>query len=774
MEGEVFTLRQVKELLEDYVVASVVIDIGDARANEVWQKYQPSRASGVPHYAVIDSEGEVVRRINATLPADKKAHQFVSFLKGEEIRNTVEDITDEALGGGDKPALEDGWPEGLPAGPSAHVREAFDFEAAFTEGTIQPGGEVTLELRFKTKSRGSGPIYLYHPDSPHSDAFDMSLFLLETVDTGGLEPLGDWEFPKHKVVPVGHPDNLFEDDEWKLQGEFRVVRKFKVPDQEGAHRVTGTLAGQYCDSQGCIWFEDMDKTPFGWVASLDVAPDGVESAIVSPSIDAGESSDPGTREDAEEDDGSLESQIKNKGLWLFLLGVFGLGMLTLLTPCVLPVLPLTIGFFVKQSEQNRSPFLAAIIYSACIIGVFTGFGLLTSALLGVQGAQVIATNPWVNLGIAILFTVFALSFFGMFELRMPGALSNWLNRKQMKSQQAGRGYMTALFSGGSFAIISFSCTGPIAAVILAAAAGEGSQGELGVWVPALAMLVFSAGLALPIFVMGMFPSMLKRLPKSGGWMNAIKVVFAFIEIAVAIRYFAWAEIGFRLEQYPEWITRDIVDAFWIACAIGAGLYLLGLFRMPHDHEKTEQIGVIRTMIALAFFSFGIYLLPGLVTGKPMGLLDGFMPPREARHSSSGGAGGGVDAHSLEWHEDLDEGLAEAKATGKPVFIDFTGVVCSNCRWVETNIFPDPQMAQRLADDFVRVQQWTDIGDKKANANYQKYGKGSLGVPMYVVVDADGEIVKKFVPPQFINSLSVEDFVEFMDDAKAKHAAGVNR
>lgn len=768
MEREVFTLREVEELLEEYVVVSVVTDIGDEKANAVWEKYRAPGA-GVPHYVVLNGDGEVLRRIGATLPAEKNAHKFVAFLKGEEAAAPAIVEPDDPV---ERRTDPESWPEGLPPGPSDHVREAFDFEAAFSAPKVRPGGEVTLELRFKMKSRGSGQFYLYHPDSPHAKALGMSLFLLETVDTGALKPLGDWEFPEPRIRPEAHPENLFDDDEWKFEGEFRAVRKFRVPDAEGSHFVSGTLAGQYCDQQGCIWFEDMSKTPFGWVASVSVAPDGVESALAGPLMEdgkGGETDTGPTAGQAEEVDESLAGQIKSRGLWVFLLGVFGLGMLTLLTPCVLPVLPLTIGFFVKQSEQDRSPLLAAVIYCGCIIGVFTAFGLITSALLGVQGAQQISTNPWVNLGIAVLFTVFALSFFGLFELRMPGVLSNWLNRKQMKSQQAGRGYMTALLSGGSFAVISFSCTGPIAAVILAAAAGEGGQGEIGMWVPTLAMLVFSAGLALPIFVMGMFPSMLKRLPKSGGWMNAIKVVFAFIEIAVAIRYFAWAEIGFRMQQYPEWITRDIVDAFWIACSVGAGLYLLGLFRMPHDHEKTEQIGVIRTMIALGFLSFGIYLVPGLVTGKPMGLLDGFMPPREVRHT--GGAGGGADVHSLKWHEDLDEGLAEARATGKPVFVDFTGVVCSNCRWVETNIFPDPQVAQRLSDDFVRVQQWTDIGDQKANANYQKYGKGSLGVPMYVILKPDGTMIEKFVPPQFINSVSADDFAEFMDRGKEKFASG---
>ena len=256
------------------------------------------------------------------------------------------------------------------------------------------------------------------------------------------------------------------------------------------------------------------------------------------------------------------------------------------------------------------------------------------------------------------------------------------------------------------------------------------------------------------FVMGMFPSLLKKLPKSGSWMNALKVTFAFIEIAIAIRYFSWAEIGFTGEVVPHWFSRDLVDAFWIACSVGAGLYLLGLFRMPHDHEKMEQVGTVRTLIAIGFFAFAVYLLPGLVTGKPMGLLDGFMPPRAEMHEG--------------WHQDLDDALAEAQITGKPVFVDFTGVVCSNCRWVETNIMPTPEVDSLLESDFILVQQWTDKDDDpKAKKYYAKYGQGGKGVPMYVVLHPDGTMVEKLVPPQFINSLTPQDFAEFLKRGRAK-------
>lgn len=796
MEKQVFPLPEVKQLMEGFVIVSVQNDIKNARYDELWATYKPGENAAVPYYAIMDHDARIVRGIGSTLPADEKAHEFVAFLKGTEPAKTDPKPTGETSL---PKTLPEQQPSSSPTLPATRLpdsvapmpqdlKQVFDFEARFHSATVAPGGEVSLELRFKLKVGPGGKYHMYHPDSPHTiiGGKSHSLFILRMLDVAGLGADDVWLFPQPKVVPKGDPENYFDDDEWKYYGEFVVVRRFQVPADAkdgSALTVTGTLAGQYCDDGQCIWFLDESKTPFGWQASLTVTATGVRSALSEPSHGGkpGRGADhkaadtaktPGTTEPTKEVDpgegnGGLTVEIeKSGGLFWFLLGVFGLGMVTLLTPCVLPVLPLTIGFFVKQSEQGRSPLAAALIYCSCIVGVFTLFGLITSIALGEQGAQIVSTNPWVNLAIGVLFTVFALSFFGLFELRMPSFISSWISRKQMTTQKQGRGYMTALLSGGSFAVISFSCTGPIAATILAGAAGGTGDESLGRWVPTLAMLVFASGLALPIFVMGMFPSLLKKLPKSGGWMNALKVVFAFIEIAVAIRYFAWAEIAFTGKTVPVWINRDLVDAFWIACAAGAGLYLLGVFRMPHDHEKTEQVGVVRMLIAISFLAFAVYMVPGLTSEKPMGMLDGFLPPREERPRHGGGGGG--EAKAEFWHQDLDSALAESKQTGKPVFVDFTGVICANCRWVEKNIFPQPEVHKLLLDEFVLCQQWTDKDDDpKAKVTYAKYGQGKKGVPMYVIVGPDGTMISKLVPPQFINTLTATEFAEWMSAGLAK-------
>jgi len=763
MERRVFTQGEVKELFEKFVVANVKNDIGDARYNEVWRTYRPSPGAPVPYYAVLNHDAELVAGIGSTLQESDPVAAFAGFLRENLNGHGSAALPPDTEQTDARPAE---WPEGLPDPIPSWLRERMNFEAAFSADAVRPGGEVTLELRFDLKEGASGPNNLYLPDSPHAAVADYPVFLAELVALSGLTPVGDWQFPEAHKVPASQ--SVFGAEEWKLFGEIVIVRRFKVPAgaATGELLVTGTLTGQICDWQGCIQFPDFDQA-IGWVAKLSVSADGVAQAIVPPSIDTKGFDGKKAPVVPGGEDGSLTGMLAQYGPILMLVMIFLLGMVTLLTPCVLPVLPLTISFFVKQAEQGRSSLLAALIYCSCIVGTFTFFGFLTSILMGPQGGQIIATNGYVNLAIGLLFVVLALSFFGAFELQMPNFIRGWISKKQMGAQQKGRGYMTALLSGGSFSIISFSCTGPIAAAILAGAAGAGSTGAetgllSGQWLPFMAMLAFSMGLAAPIFVVGQFPALLKKMPKSGGWMNALKVVFAFLEIAIAIRYFAWADIYFSEGAYPAFLTREVVDAFWIACTLAAGLYLLGLFRLPHDHEPVERIGTTRTLIALFFLSFAVWMLPGLINGKPMGLVDGFLPPR-------------VVESPFNWTEDLEAALEEARITGQPVFVDFTGDICANCRWVETNILPKEPVRGKLESDFILVHQWTDRRGEhgeEARQNYRKYVGGQAGypVPAYVVIDADGNVLSHFVPPQFINSVTPAQFARFLDEGMAAHRA----
>lgn len=653
MEREVFTLREVEELFEDYVLVSVVTDIDDQESNELWAKYKPEDGRGIPHFVVMDGDGEVQRRIGSTLPGKTNGHKFVAFLRGEEVEPPVE-VTTPPEKTEPKPSAD--WPEGLFGPPSEQVLSGMDFRAKFAAEKIKPGGEVTLELHFTMKDNGRDETY--HAYHPGTKATDINIpLMIEQISTGGLEPAGEWQFPE----PAKKVDDGFG-EEWYLPHEFTVVRKFTVPQgtKSGTYTVTGHVNGQFCDSGGCIFFNalkpDSMNRQFGWVATIIVAPDGVDSAVTEATSSGGEAEE-------KEDSGS--------GLLWFLLVAFGAGIITLLTPCVLPVLPLTIGFFVSQSSKGKSPLLTAFIYCTCIVATFTLFGLITSIVLGATGAQNIATNGYVNAFLAVMFMVFALSFLGLFELRVPAFMTQWFTKKQMGAQKEGHGYAKAFFSGSAFSLISFSCTGPIAGTFLAQAA-TGS-----VWVPTLAMMAFASGMALPIFIMGQFPSLMKKMPKSGGWMNAMKVVFGFVEIGLAIMYLSAAEQAFRSIEAAEWVSRYVVIAVWAAGAFAIAIYLFGFFRMPHDHEETKQIGVIRSIIALSFLAFALYMAPGMFGAKYGNVLEGILPPPPRDGGIQLGLGGGdgrgsYDHHDLAWHKDFDEGLAEAKAQTKPIFLDFTG------------------------------------------------------------------------------------------------------
>jgi thiol:disulfide interchange protein len=648
MESEVFTLPEVEELFKGFVIVSVKTDIEDEKSNRLWDKYKPEEGGGIPHFVIFDTKGKVLRRIGSTLPGKTRGHEFVSFLKGEAVKTPEE----SALPADTKAVSAGDWPEGLFDPPTALVAKGMDFRAEFATAKIKPGGEVTLDLHFTMKGNGKGETY--HAYHPGTKATDINIPLKVLIkDAGGLVSEGEWVFP----APASKHDEGFG-EEWLLPQEFTVVHKFKVPGdlKPGTYRVTGHINGQYCDSQGCIFFNvaraDALNREFGWVAIIEVAADGVESATTEVTVES------------EEPTGS------DSLIWL-LLAAFGAGIITLLTPCVLPVLPLTIGFFVSQSSKGKSPLLTAFIYCTCIVATFTLFGLITSIALGATGAQNISTNGYVNTFLALMFLVFALSFLGLFELRVPNFITQWFTKKQMGAQQEGHGYAKAFFSGSAFSLISFSCTGPIAGTFLAQAA-TGDQ----FWVPTLAMLAFSSGMAMPIFIMGQFPSLLKKMPKSGGWMNAMKVVFGFIEIGLAIMYLSAAEQAFRSIEAAEWVNRYVVLAVWASVSAASALYLLGVFRMPHDHEETKQIGVIRSLLAVSFLAFAVYMVPGIFGAKYGNVLEGILPPPPADGGIQIGLGGGgakaYDHHDLPWHKDFDVGLAEAKAKNKPIFLDFTG------------------------------------------------------------------------------------------------------
>ena len=440
-----------------------------------------------------------------------------------------------------------------------------------------------------------------------------------------------------------------------------------------------------------------------------------------------------------------EGDEQEEGLfWTFLLG-FGLGLAALLTPCVFPMIPMTVSFFTKQSKTRAEGIRNALIYGFFIIFIYTALGLALTAFFGVDVLNVISTDPFFNVFLFLLLLIFGASFLGAFEIQLP---SSWANKADAASDRGG--IIGIFFMAATLAIVSFSCTGPLVGSALAGAA-TGSFAA-----PTAVMLGFSSALALPFGLFSAFPGWLNSLPQSGGWLNSVKVVLGLLEIGFAFKFLSNADLVLQLGL----LQRELFIAIWIAVSLTIAFYLFGWFTLPHD-SKVERIGVFRFSLGMVFMMLGIYLVPGM-WGAPVNLISGFPPPtfysewNQGGHGGEGGQGGHVEAR----FDDYEEGLAAARAEGKPMLLDFTGWACVNCRKMEEQVWSDPEVARILTEDVVLVSLYVD--DRKAlpesEHRVEQYGGKDFRIrsvgnkwsylqasrfnrnaqPFYVMIDHDGE------------------------------------
>ena len=429
----------------------------------------------------------------------------------------------------------------------------------------------------------------------------------------------------------------------------------------------------------------------------------------------------------------------NQSLLSFIWLAMTVGALSLLTPCVFPMIPITVSYFTSHSASSRGQALRnASIYSAGIILTFTALGMALALFVGAAGINLFAANPWVNLLITAIFLGFAMNLFGAYQIRVPSGLLTRLDavtRREGSSQMLGM-----LLTGLVFTLTSFTCTAPFVGTLLVMAA----QGEWQ-W-PLLGMLAFSTIFALPFFVLAMMPQLLSQMPRSGGWLNSVKVVMGLLEVAAAMKFISNVDLVWHWGIF----TRELVVASWVAVAGLITFYLLGKFRLSED-PPVERIGAVRLMMALCFLALGFYLLTGLF-GRRLGEVESFLPPAtEGTFMAAGGETG-----ELPWMiNDYEGALAQARQEKKLVLIDFTGYTCTNCRWMEANMFPKAEVRREM-EKYVRVRLYTDgegeIYQKHQRLEQEKFG--TVALPYYALVDSEGNPVASFAgltrnPAEFI-------------------------
>ena len=582
-------------------------------------------------------------------------------------------------------------------------------------------GEVTTLIADIDLKKGYY-IYSTHPEKSLSPSY------VEWEDSSYFDLVGILMEPDPKIKYDANFD--MEIGYHTSQLQFKQDLKISNAVTPGKYILKGTFIYQVCDPVKCI--------PHWDDFSLDInIHDGIEREkyLLTIKTEFDELKLDG--------DGNELDEVIEEGLFSFIIFALGMGFLALLTPCVFPMIPITVSFFTKMGEkENSSPIFSAIIYTIGIIVIFTGLGLILALTLGATGANQIASNPWVNLFIAALFVYFAFSLFGQYEIQLPSAF------RQFSAQQENRGgILGILFMALTFTLTSFTCTVQFVGLLLVAA----SQGEF-FW-PIIGMVTFSSAFASPFFLLALFPQYLAKLPQSGGWLNSVKVVMGFLELGAAMKFLSNADLVWQWGVF----TKQVVLSVWIVISIMMGLYLLGKIKLPHDSEL-KFISVPRLTLSIIFISFGLYLSAGLFGNSIHGLIDSYLPPEINTIDSNNKKS--VNMIHSNWINDFEEGLSLAKNRNKPLFIDFTGYTCTNCRWMETNVFVDPNVKE-LFDQFVLVKLFTDGGPKyRENQKMEVERFGTSALPFYVVLSPGNEELDRFhgMDPD------VGKFIAFLENA----------
>ncbi len=526
--------------------------------------------------------------------------------------------------------------------------------------------------------------------------------------------------------------NITFDPNFKLNTEFfekevtfLLLVELKKDAAPGSFDLAAQARYQACDAKQCL-------LPVRKTASAQLAVDTIAAAFI-PRIPAGYSLfAPGRI--ARANPPPLENAGGDvQGLGTFLLIAFGFGLAAIFTPCVFPMIPITVSFFLSRQGGTRGrSVLQAAVFSLGIVLLFSTLGLVTTAILGPFGTVQLGSNPWVNAFIALVFLAFGLSLLGAFEITLPSGV---LTRMDRASQRGG--ILGALIMGLTFSLTAFACVGPFVGTLLAGSLSGGG------FRPLVGMVAFASGLALPFFLLALFPSYLSRLPKSGEWMVRVKIVLGFVILAAMLKYVSNVDAVLQ----SNILTRDRFLAIWVILFALPGLYLLGFLRLE-GIRADEKMGIWRLLTGTAFLAFALSLVPGMFGGR-LGEIDAYVP------QAPGQAG-------VWMKNDYEQALARGHAENKAIFLDFTGYACTNCHWMKSNMFPRPEIQEALSR-YILVELYTDGTDPASELNQKILTEkfNTVAIPFYAIVDPDGKPIATFAgltrnPAQFLAFLRPAD------------------
>ncbi|NOS55540.1 MAG: DUF255 domain-containing protein [Cyclobacteriaceae bacterium] len=667
---------------------------------------------------------------------------------------------------------------------SAQVLNPAKWSTSTTIESAKIGDE--LDLIFKATIDNSW--YLY------SSEFDCEDGPIKTTFTFKQNASYQLVGKLNATNPTDKHDKIFECDVKIFKGAAEFRQRIKVlatnlkVEGEYEYQVCTELTGQCVTGNGEFVFDKIkveDKKGEVRSQKIEEVP-GFQFPALSSQPEVIDSVKPATGNQQLEsisgpilDSTLVQDETKGQSLWGFFLLAFLAGLAALLTPCVFPMIPMTVSFF-----TGRGTKLQALIYGLSIIAIYTVIGAVLAPLMGPETANHLSTEWIPNLIFFLVFIVFGLSFLGLFEITLPGSVINKVDQQAEKG-----GLLGVFFMAFTLVLVSFSCTGPLVGSILVSSAG----GEF--VKPIVGMFAFALAFAIPFTLFAFFPGWLKSLPKSGGWLNTVKVVLGFVEIALAFKFLSIADQAFHWRI----LDREINLAIWIVIVALIGIYLMKGFRMPGDTGKDAEdkpVSVLRVSLAIVTFTFLIYLIPGM-WGAPLKALAGYLPPQSTHDFDLLSASRNTKAneicdtpkfdeflhlpHGINGYFDYRQAIACARQQNKPLFIDFTGHGCTNCREMEARVWSDPQVLQRLKNDFVVValyvddktelpeSEWyTSTYDKKVkktigkqNADLQITRLNNNAQPFYVLIGTDEKVLVSPKP----YDLKVENFIQFLDEGK---------